>query len=282
MLDPIERERYAFVANTRGGYHAPNPLHNWQVQMRSAGVNLHCRSECNGQDWGWQFAFDSYGYGDEQQPVSRPELRLDGRNQLIYRWDEILSASYVNGAQGVKETFYLDQPPQRSWTMVPRAPLVLQLAVHSDLRPRLEADGQAVLFVDAHDATVLRYGALHVVDRRGRTLPAHLEIDAEASGVSPYSLRIVVDDEHALYPLSVDPLITNEIKKLAASDPGFFGRFGISVALDGDTALVGAPLADGGPDNNFPEAGAAYLFGLQDVPDSTLPFHIYLPITRTE
>ena len=48
----------------------------------------------------------------------------------------------------------------------------------------------------------------------------------------------------------------NEIKKLTASDAGEFDRFGGSLAVSGDTAIVGAR---GGPPSAT-EAGAAYVF----------------------
>jgi hypothetical protein len=51
--------------------------------------------------------------------------------------------------------------------------------------------------------------------------------------------------------------------KLVASDGAPFDYFGISVALDGNRALIGA----GGDDDNGPDAGAAYLFeGFTEVP----------------
>ena len=47
-----------------------------------------------------------------------------------------------------------------------------------------------------------------------------------------------------------------EVKKLTASDPDANDRFGVSVAVSGDTAVVGAYLEDAGGTN----AGAAYVF----------------------
>lgn len=55
--------------------------------------------------------------------------------------------------------------------------------------------------------------------------------------------------------LAVTP-IENEIQKLLASDGAIGDQFGVSVALDGDTALVGAFLDD----DNGVDSGSAYLF----------------------
>ncbi len=57
-------------------------------------------------------------------------------------------------------------------------------------------------------------------------------------------------------PDSTEAASINEVKKLLASDAQAFDSLGWSVALSGDTVIVGAYLdSDGGPD-----AGAAYVF----------------------
>ncbi len=53
-----------------------------------------------------------------------------------------------------------------------------------------------------------------------------------------------------------DPSNPVEIRKLVASDARGTSQFGLSVAIDGDTAIVGARFATGG----FASSGAAYLF----------------------
>ncbi len=55
---------------------------------------------------------------------------------------------------------------------------------------------------------------------------------------------------------TITPTFLNEVKKLLASDAQEFDRFGISVAVSGDTAVVGADLEDAGG----AWAGAAYVF----------------------
>ena len=50
----------------------------------------------------------------------------------------------------------------------------------------------------------------------------------------------------------------NQIKKLSASDPQPYDRFGTSLALDGDTLVVGAPQP--GSSTVSPGPGAAYVF----------------------
>jgi len=49
-------------------------------------------------------------------------------------------------------------------------------------------------------------------------------------------------------------------QKLTAADGTADDRFGTAVAIDGDTAVVGAPLATGGAGGSTPYAGAVYVF----------------------
>ena len=51
-----------------------------------------------------------------------------------------------------------------------------------------------------------------------------------------------------------------QVKKLTASDAQDGDRFGISVAVSGDTTVVGAYLEDAGSLDSFFDAGAAYVF----------------------
>ncbi len=55
----------------------------------------------------------------------------------------------------------------------------------------------------------------------------------------PGRVRILVNDRGAAYPITIDPLIYLE-QKAIASDGAAGDYFGYSVALSGDTALVGA------------------------------------------
>ncbi|MDN5865360.1 MAG: hypothetical protein L0I62_09150, partial [Gammaproteobacteria bacterium] len=103
----------------------------------------------------------------------------------------------------------------------------------------------------------LRYGKLVVTDAEGKVVPASLKI---ASQLAPTEagerVLIAVNDLHAVYPLTVDPLVWIE-QQVTASDGAAGDFFGISVALDGATALVGAYAAVVGGNA---DQGAVYVF----------------------
>ncbi|MCP4361763.1 MAG: hypothetical protein GY796_27440 [Chloroflexi bacterium] len=73
------------------------------------------------------------------------------------------------------------------------------------------------------------------------------------------AIQIVVDDAAATYPLTIDPWLESAI--LHASDAQASDFFGRTVAVSGDTAVIGAPYEDGGTGNLASDSGVAYVFG---------------------
>ena len=93
---------------------------------------------------------------------------------------------------------------------------------------------------------MLGYDELHAYDSRRQALPARLALKGER-------LSLIVDDRAAVYPVTIDPLISSKTK-LTASDGAAYDPFGESVSVDGDTVVVGAP----GDDDSG--AGSAHVF----------------------
>jgi hypothetical protein len=245
--------------NSEAGFHSPQP---------AAG---------DGQ-WEWGLALTGYGYEGSVRPVPAAEPAAGG-NRIEYHRGQpqggqpqglpLLTEWYVNDEQGLEQGFTLYAPPtpysvERRTFALP-VPLVLEMALDTDLTPRLVDGGQAILFRNAGDKVVLRYASLYVTDATGRPLPAHFELTEQAtasrftfyvSHSTHHVLRIVVDDHNAVYPLTVDPLLTSPAAKLTASDGAADDGFGYAVAISGDTVVVGAH----GDDDNGDDSGSAYIF----------------------
>ncbi len=100
------------------------------------------------------------------------------------------------------------------------------------------------------DSMFVRYADLYVQDARRHQLPAHLAISRRA-GVS--TLEIVVSAAHAVYPVTIDPLITVGARTDIGA-PGDSFNLGAAVALssDGTVAVAGAPATH--------TTGAAFVF----------------------
>ena len=130
------------------------------------------------------------------------------------------------------------------------------MEVGGDFEARLDAARLAVTFACECGAGELTYDKLKVYDARGHEAPARFELKGKR-------LAIVVEDGGAEYPLTIDPMLAlqatttfSQQAKLTASDGDNNDFFGISVAIDGDTAVAGAPLDNGDLSNQ----GAAYVF----------------------
>ncbi|AKF03821.1 MYXO-CTERM sorting domain-containing protein [Sandaracinus amylolyticus] len=109
--------------------------------------------------------------------------------------------------------------------------LVIELAVQG---ARAEADGEGARLVGERGA--LRYAELFAIDARGRALPARMD-------VSEGAIELVVDAQGASWPVVVDPLVHVEEQIFGPEGtPGDVAwDVGRSVAIEGDTAVVGAP-----------------------------------------
>ncbi len=126
----------------------------------------------------------------------------------------------------------------------------------------LGASRRGVRFLDEVGAVALTYTGLLVLDADGR----ELEASFEATGDEGNRLLLSVDERGAPYPLLIDPLAQQAYLK--ASNTDAYDRFGISVAVSGDTVVVGAPREDSNAtgvngnesDNSADQAGAAYVF----------------------
>ena len=95
----------------------------------------------------------------------------------------------------------------------------------------------------------LNYGSLVVNDATGRRLPATLSAEG-------HRILISVNDADASYPITVDPLLWQE-QETTADDGAAGDQFGISVAISGNTAFIGA---DDATINGNAAQGAVYVF----------------------
>jgi hypothetical protein len=171
--------------------------------------------------------------------------------RVEYRWSPVVTEWYVNRPDGVEHGLTLTAPPASGAA-------VLTFALQTDLLPTLDAGHGGLTFWDAGGARILHYAGLAVYDATGRALPASLSLAAVKPGAWQMELRL--ETAGAVYPLTVDPLLFSEVRILRASDAQAGDEYGYSVAISGDTLLVGAPFEDGGAGDPLNGAGAAYLF----------------------
>jgi hypothetical protein len=148
---------------------------------------------------------------------------------------------WANGPLGLEQGFDIARRPTGSGA------LTLSLAVPAGAR----LDHGVVLLPGG-----LRYAGVHAVDAGGRVLPTWLEMHGGR-------LQLRVADRGARYPVRVDPFIERAqlVVKHAASEE----FLGYSVAVAGDTAVVGAPhqrFPQPYSPSTDPNPGAVYVFKL--------------------
>jgi hypothetical protein len=249
-------------------YAARNPAHELQAEFSPDGLRLENRAPEHQRQL--VMKLHSLGYGDRQRAVTVATLKAQGQ-RVDYTHKLSISRSratsrqthpsiqewFINRPEGLEQGFTLFEPPAERLT---GEPLRLTLEIAGELRMRASNDRQAVELMDKFGRGVLRYDHLKVTDTQGRELRAWMSVKGR-------ELRLVVEDETASYPLTIDPTITQQAY-LKASNTEALDRFGAAVAISGDTIVVGAPLEDSNAtgingnqaNNTASSSGAAYVF----------------------
>jgi hypothetical protein len=231
--------RYRVSESADGTRVAENPAQDLKTRFSKAGPSV----SSGGQEAGWQSALTltGCGYGETLSEFPLAELSANG-NRLEYRRG-IVTEWYINERAGLEQGFTLQKPPADN---PENARLVISMAIGGNLAASVD-DG-AVVFSDAAGKRKLRYSGLVSWDANGRKLESHMRVQGS-------QLLLEVDDQSAVYPVTVDPVFSNGAT-LVASDPFENDQFGYSVSISGDVAVIGAPFDDGAG----VDSGAAYVF----------------------
>lgn len=189
------------------------------------------------------FGLRGYGYGPRLRPLA-PVAPTASANRVSYRHGA-LTEWYVNGPLGLEQGFTVAAPPGERHGGELTIALQLSGAGAASLLP----GGTGLRFSGAS----LRYQGLAAADATGRTLWARLELSGRA-------LLFRVDDTKARYPITVDPFVQQA--KLVAGGPGT-EQLGWSVAVSGDTVVIGAPSSTHGAGYVFVKPSAGWASGAQ-------------------
>ncbi len=243
--------RHRFVEEADGIHRAANPGQQWNSAFDGRGFAAEPRHGA----WRWGLELRGYGIGDRFVEVSgKAHAEVEGE-RLRYRWDEVLEEWFVNDRRGLEQGWTLSERPGGNGEG--EGPLRLELTVRGELLAT--GEGTDISFVDGEGKAVLRYGGLKAWDAKGRILPARL---VGRGG----ELVVEVDEEGAAYPVMIDPIAQQAYLKADNADAD--DAFGFSVAVSGDTVVVGAIAEDSsatgvngdGTCNCADESGAAYVF----------------------
>jgi len=199
------------------------------IEARLSGTG---RVTLDGGAWSAALRTTAFGRVDQLQAVAvREQKTTTERVEYVH---EGFVEWYVPDGRGIEQGFTIDTRPPG----VGRVELEISV---EGLAPKQQANGVTL-------GDEVRVDGLVVKDARGRTLPAELVlVDGK--------LRIRTDDTAATYPITIDPLYTPSEGKLLGTDLGASTWLGRSVAISGDTAVVGASK-----ESYTCCAGVAYVF----------------------
>jgi hypothetical protein len=239
----IQLEEYGIVGEDAGGaqFRAANPAHRFETDFDTGGLRL---KPTAGSSWEWRLALTGWGRPESLETGGVARLRADEDRIEFDRGP--LTEWFVNTPDGLEHGFTVPVRPREEGDQ-----LVFDLAIAGGLRPVFAEDGQAIDFYSSGNVSVLRYGKLVVTDAGGDAIPARME--PIIGGV-----RIVVDDSGAIYPLSIDPLLTSSSWTAVGEASG--NQFGRSVATAGDVNGDGYSDVIVGAFSYAGSTGKAYLF----------------------
>ena len=264
-----EAGRHAFqpVPGRDGVWQARNPGQQWLTQFDGRGF----LAEPNGGGWQWGLELKRYGFPGAERVIHGVSAVKAGGQRLTYAWDAAVQEWFVNDPRGLEHGFTLQERPTTNPSLNPQpSTLNFVFAVRGSLVAKVAADGQGLLFCDASGATVITYSGLKVTDADGKMLPARfVSLNSQLSTLNPAIpslVTLLVDERGARYPLTIDPIAQQAYLK--ASNTGASDQFGQSVAVSGDTVVVGADGESSAAtgvngnqgDNSASYAGAAYVF----------------------
>ena len=181
------------------------------------------------------------------------ELSAAGNKAFIE--DNNIKINYTNKEDGMRQDFIIKNRPGGDGK--------LRLKVNANTKLKLLVGADALKFKDNQGVEKMKYSALKVWDANGKVLPANFENNSNLKiknseqsyksniNTNLKSFSIVVNDEDAVYPITIDPLSTTQSWKVESNQSGAY--MGCSVATAGDVngdgfsdVIVGAEGYDGG------------------------------------
>jgi FG-GAP repeat protein len=231
LLDAAAQEAEPIEAASDG-----YTLQGHGLEMHLADGHFSAQAQ-DGAGWGFDLHLTGIGHETQVAPLQGAVATQDQAGRVEYQYAGV-TEWYRNTTLGMQQGFTVYDKPHGN------GDLVLQMQLTTALAGVLSKDEHSLSFKTSDDR-LLRYADLRAYDATGAALEAKLIYN-------PGQVVIQVKDHEAIYPLTIDPLFFLE-QEVLATDGARDDWFGSSVAISGDTALVGA-------DGDDSRQGSVYIF----------------------
>ncbi len=258
----IRSNEYKAYRTESSGFKSANPAQGWQIDYQLDGTTTLSPYSTKGEyDYHISLRLNSVAYqstNNDSEYVEngfvfdQPIALSFENNRLNYQWDDNITEYWINSEQKLEQWFEIKRPPHSDKRATQRGPLEIRMALDTDLNVSL--NNNRLLLGQ------ITYDKLKVWDVNGQIIPAELALKND-------HLSILLDDNNATYPLTVDPSFIQEayVKSFNTDIDDQFGR---SVSISGNTMVIGAPSEDSsttgingdGTSNVTSNSGAAYVF----------------------
>ena len=218
----------------RPSWRTSNPASNFDAVFVDGGFEV----LPSGARRGAYFAMSltGWGRGDEIVEADAHEAHSQ-RHRFEYNRGS-LTEWYINGTSGLEQGFTLDQAPHA----VGDGHLRIELELEGSMVAKPSDGGRSLELHLTPSGRVLSYRKLVAFDASGSFLPAEMilvELSSSSEATRRYQIALEVDDRNAVYPVVIDPIITED-RIITPTDTT--QEFGTQVSLDGDTLAVAASL----------------------------------------
>ena len=290
-MEQIEKDEYNISYNEElGAYQSPNRANNIRFIFHKDGFTAKTRTnripkfDVNDKtleekdkeyetidEWEVKLRITNYESG-----IKNSEIRAAGNKAFIE--DEKIRIEYTNNKDGMRQDFIVKQKPAGEGK--------LRLNLNADTKLKMIIGADALMFKNDKGEEKMKYSALKVWDANGKELRAYFEKNNYELGIRNYELKtknndpksnnkkipnskfvipnsfsIVVNDQDAAYPITIDPLSTSPNWTAEGNQGDAF--FGTSVSTAGDVngdgysdVIVGAYAFD----NGQTDEGRAYVY----------------------